>query len=84
VAEAAFAAALGLRLGGDTVYAGLVDPRPAFGTGRPPDPADIDAAVHLSRDVTLALAALLSAPAALTRLRGRSRGLDGRLERAAP
>jgi adenosylcobinamide-phosphate synthase len=63
VAEAAFAAALGLRLGGDTVYAGRVDPRPTFGTGRPPEPADIDAAIRLSRDVTLALAALLAMPA---------------------
>ena len=69
VAEAAFAAALGLRLGGDTVYAGRVDPRPTFGTGRPPEPADIDAAVRLSRDVTLALAALLATPAVLGRLR---------------
>jgi len=63
VVEAAFAAALGVRLGGDTVYAGRVDPRPAFGSGRPPEPADIDAAVRLSRDVTLALAAVLAAPA---------------------
>lgn len=63
VAEAAFAAALGLRLGGDTVYAGRVDPRPTFGTGRPPEPTDIDAAIRLSRDVTLALAALLAMPA---------------------
>lgn len=66
VAEAAFAAALDLRLGGDTVYAGRVDPRPTFGTGRSPEPADIDAAVRLSRDVTLALAALLAAPALLS------------------
>ena len=66
VAEAAFAAALGLRLGGDTVYAGRVDPRPTFGSGRSPEPADIDAAVLLSRDVTLALAALLAAPALLS------------------
>jgi adenosylcobinamide-phosphate synthase len=65
VVEAAFAAALGLRLGGDTVYAGRVDPRPAFGTGRPPEPADIEAAVRLSRDVTLALAALLAIPTVL-------------------
>ena len=74
VAEAAFAAALGLRLGGDTVYAGRVDPRPAFGTGRPPEAADIDAAVRLSRDVTLALAALLATPAVLHSItrRGRS------------
>jgi adenosylcobinamide-phosphate synthase len=63
VAEAAFAAALGLRLGGDTVYAGRVDPRPTFGTGRSPEPADINAAIRLSRDVTLALAALLATPA---------------------
>jgi adenosylcobinamide-phosphate synthase len=69
VAEAAFAAALGLRLGGDTVYAGQVDPRPAFGSGRPPEPADIDRAVRLSRDVTLALAALLAAPSAVSALR---------------
>ncbi|HEV8625566.1 MAG TPA: adenosylcobinamide-phosphate synthase CbiB [Acidimicrobiia bacterium] len=66
VAEAAFAAALGLRLGGDTVYAGQVDPRPTFGTGRPPEPTDIDAAIRLSRDVTLALAALLATPTVLS------------------
>jgi adenosylcobinamide-phosphate synthase len=71
VVEAAFAAALGLRLGGDTVYAGRVEPRPAFGTGRPPEVGDIDAAVRLSRDVTLALAALLAGPAVLGTLRRR-------------
>jgi adenosylcobinamide-phosphate synthase len=69
VAEAAFAAALGLRLGGDAIYAGRVDPRPAFGSGRPPEPPDIDAAVRLSRDVTLLLAALLATPAVLNGLR---------------
>jgi adenosylcobinamide-phosphate synthase len=71
VAEAAFAAALGVRLGGDTVYAGRVDPRPTFGTGHSPEPADIDAAVRLARDVALALAALLAAPAILGLLRNR-------------
>ena len=75
VAEAAFAAALGLRLGGDAVYAGRVDPRPTFGTGRPPEPTDIDAAVRLSRDVTLALAALLTTPAALSAIPRRRRAL---------
>lgn len=60
VSEAAFAAALGLRLGGDTTYAGRVDPRPTFGTGRPPEPADIEAAVRLSADVTAALSAALA------------------------
>ncbi len=93
VAEAAFAAALGLRLGGDTVYAGRVDPRPTFGTGRTPEAADIDAAVRLSRDVTVALAALLAAPALLgalvpqrNRLRsGPSRGLKrNRLRSGTP
>ena len=74
VVEAAFAAALGLRLGGDTVYAGRVDPRPAFGTGRPPEVPDIDAAVRLSRDVTLALAAFLAAPVVLGTLRRRPHG----------
>ncbi|MEW6477176.1 MAG: adenosylcobinamide-phosphate synthase CbiB [Actinomycetota bacterium] len=75
VAEAAFAAALALRLGGDTIYAGRVDPRPTFGTGRSPEPADIDAAIRLSRDVTFALAALLATPAvvgAATRRRRRA------------
>jgi adenosylcobinamide-phosphate synthase len=65
VAEAAFAAALVLRLGGDTIYAGRIDPRPTFGAGRPPEGTDIDAAVRLSRDVTLALAALLAGSAVL-------------------
>jgi adenosylcobinamide-phosphate synthase len=60
VAEAAFAAALGLRLGGDTVYAGRVEPRPALGTGRPPEPVDIEAAVRLSAHVSYALAGVLA------------------------
>ncbi|HLJ08283.1 MAG TPA: adenosylcobinamide-phosphate synthase CbiB [Acidimicrobiia bacterium] len=77
VVEAAFAAALGVRLGGDTVYGGRVDPRPAFGSGRPPEPADIDAAVRLSRDVTLALAAVLAAPALVRALRRRRPGAIG-------
>jgi adenosylcobinamide-phosphate synthase len=59
VAEAAFAAALGLRLGGESRYSERVELRPALGTGRPPEAADIAAAVRLSRDVALTLAALL-------------------------
>lgn len=58
VAEAAFAAALGLRLGGENRYDDRVEVRPPLGDGRPPEPEDIAAAVRLSRDVTLALAAL--------------------------
>ena len=61
VAEAAFAAALGLRLGGANRYGDRVEVRPPLGDGRPPDRADIGRAVALSRDVTLVLAALLAA-----------------------
>ncbi len=60
VAEAAFAAALGLRLGGSSTYDGRVELRPSLGDGRPPEPADITRAVHLSTDVSLALAAVLA------------------------
>jgi adenosylcobinamide-phosphate synthase len=59
VAEAAFAAALGLRLGGTNRYGGVVESRPILGSGRPPEPHDITAAVDLSRDVTWLLAGLL-------------------------
>ena len=55
VAEAAFAVALGLRLGGPTVYAYGSDVRPVLGTGRPPEATDIARAVWLSREVTAAL-----------------------------
>ena len=65
VAEAAFAAALGLRLGGTNRYGDRVEHRPALGGGRTPAPGDIRAAVRLSRDVTGALVALLAVPSAL-------------------
>ncbi|MGI9022036.1 MAG: adenosylcobinamide-phosphate synthase CbiB [Acidimicrobiales bacterium] len=61
VVEAAFAAALGLRLGGSSTYAGRAELRPSLGDGRPPEAADITRAVHLSTDVSLALAACLVA-----------------------
>jgi len=61
VAEAAFAAALGLRLGGVNRYGDRVEDRAPLGRGRPPDRHDIHHAVRLSRDVSLALAAALSA-----------------------
>lgn len=60
VAEAAFAAALGLRLGGESRYDERIEMRPAMGDGRPPEPADIARAVRLSRHVTMALAATLA------------------------
>src|SRR5207237_4612721 len=59
VAEAAFAAALGLRLGGENRYGDRIEVRPPLGSGRPPEPHDIARAVALSRDVTAALVAAL-------------------------
>jgi adenosylcobinamide-phosphate synthase len=60
VAEAAFAAALGLRLGGENRYGDRVELRPALGDGRPAEAMDIARAIRLSRDVTYALAAALT------------------------
>jgi adenosylcobinamide-phosphate synthase len=60
VVEAAFAAALGLRLGGRNSYHGeRVEVRPTLGWGRGPGAADIARAVRLSRDVTTALTTIL-------------------------
>jgi len=61
--EAAFAAALGVRLGGTNVYGGVAEARPGLGEGRAPDPVDIRRAVVLSRAVTgcaTALAVLIA------------------------
>lgn len=49
--EAAFAGALGVRLGGANSYHQHLDERPELGTGRPPEPADIRRAVRLGRAV---------------------------------
>jgi adenosylcobinamide-phosphate synthase len=65
IAEAAFAAALDVRLGGTNRYGDRVEHRPRLGDGRAPRPADIRAAVRLSGDVTGALVALLVAPSVL-------------------
>ncbi|MFL5820219.1 MAG: cobalamin biosynthesis protein, partial [Solirubrobacteraceae bacterium] len=61
--EAAFAGALGVRLGGLNSYDGRVERRPRLGDGRHPGPADIVAAVRLSALVGAA-AALCAAVAA--------------------
>jgi adenosylcobinamide-phosphate synthase len=58
--EAAFAGALGLRLGGPLAYAGRVEDRPLLGSGVPPGPGDIERAARLSLKVG-ALAALCAA-----------------------
>jgi adenosylcobinamide-phosphate synthase len=60
VAEAAFAAALGIQLGGTNHYDYGAEPRPLLGAGRRALPEDIARAVRLSRDVTWALAAALA------------------------
>jgi adenosylcobinamide-phosphate synthase len=59
VAEAAFAAALGLRLGGVNRYGERIEVRPPLGSGRPAEPADIERAVKLSSDVSRALVVVL-------------------------
>jgi adenosylcobinamide-phosphate synthase len=60
VAEAAFAAALDVQLGGDSTYGTRLEQRPALGEGRRPERADIGRANRLSRDVTLVLAGVLA------------------------
>jgi adenosylcobinamide-phosphate synthase len=51
VAEASFAGALGVRLGGPTQYAHRLEHRPTLGDGRPPQPGDVERSVRLSRAV---------------------------------
>lgn len=59
VAEASFAGALGVRLGGPTQYAHELEIRPTLGDGRTPDVDDLARAVRLSRAVQL-LAAVVA------------------------
>jgi adenosylcobinamide-phosphate synthase len=56
--EAAFAGALGLKLGGANSYAGVLRQGPTLGSGRPPEAADIRRAVHLMRRICLLFASL--------------------------
>lgn len=73
IGEAAFAAALGVRLGGgDNRYGDAVEHRPAMGDGRDPTGRDIHAAVALSRDVTWLLAAGLAVAGGLAAARERT------------
>jgi adenosylcobinamide-phosphate synthase len=70
VCEAAYAGALGLRLGGRNHYGSHVEDRPVLGaTGQPPAARDIARSVRLCRAITLA-AALTSAALALRFRRG--------------
>jgi adenosylcobinamide-phosphate synthase len=59
--EAAFAGALGVRLGGANVYGGRVERRPELGDGREPEVRDIRRAVLLSTAVTVSAAVLAAA-----------------------
>ena len=61
VAEAAFAAALGLRLGGTNRYGDRMEARAFLGRGRPAARGDIARCVRLSRHVTAILGGLLAA-----------------------
>ena len=58
VAEAAFAAALDLQLGGANRYGERVEIRPSLGTGRQPSRTDIGRAVRLSSDLEWMLTAM--------------------------
>lgn len=60
VAEAAFAGALGVELGGPLRYGTRVEDRPRLGTGPRPTPGDIDRAVRLADQVELLLVGALA------------------------
>ncbi len=60
VVEAAFAGALGVRLGGTSRYGDRVEERPILGGGRPAQREDIHEAIRLSRDVVTSLAVILA------------------------
>jgi len=60
VTEAAFAAALGVQLGGVNTYEGRVERRASLGTGKPPGPIDIERASLLLDALDAALSGLLA------------------------
>jgi adenosylcobinamide-phosphate synthase len=76
--EAATAGALGVRLGGENVYAGHVERRPSIGDGRDPAVSDVRRAVRLGRAVTVASAVLAIAVAAAIGAVQARRGHDAR------
>ena len=61
--EAAFAGALGVRLGGINRYPSHTEQRPTLGDGHPPTPADVHRATRLSRLIGVASAALATGTA---------------------
>lgn len=82
VVEAGFAGALGVQLGGRTVYPHGVEVRPTLGSGPAPGPADLRAAVNLSRRVQRAtvltcVAVALARPGVTVAVRRISRRIAG-------
>ena len=69
--EAAFAGALGLRLGGSNSYGGAAERRPELGDGRSPGPEDIRRAVRLCRAVTIAATGAAAAATAMAGVTGK-------------
>lgn len=69
VAEAAFAGALGVELGGPLRYGDREERRPTLGTGPRPGPGDIERAVRLENALEGLLCAALVGAAALVRWR---------------
>lgn len=69
--EAAFAAALGLRLGGSNNYDGQVEDRGVLGDGKPPTSADIERAVVLARHVAAAALIMTTATHVVERVLAR-------------
>jgi adenosylcobinamide-phosphate synthase len=79
VVEAAFAAALGVSLGGVNHYGGRREERACLGAGPRPGPGDIGRALRLSRDVTVVAGlAPLVGRLAWVRRRGAGTGRGGR------
>jgi adenosylcobinamide-phosphate synthase len=73
--EAAFAGALGVRLGGTNVYHGVAEHRPELGDGRAPDVNDIRSACLLARNVNITATAVAAVIALRPkRRRGQRRG----------
>ncbi|GAA1245815.1 cobalamin biosynthesis protein [Prauserella halophila] len=72
-AEAAFAGALEIRLGGRTVYPGGVAELPVLGAGRNPDAGHVTRAVELSRVVGLCAVGVSAVLGAVSSFGGRRR-----------
>lgn len=81
--EAAYAATLGVQLGGSNSYGGRVEHRPRIGTGRAPVASDIPAAARLTGGVVLVTAVGAAAAAGtVTSLVRRMRGSGRRPQHA--